>query len=330
MQKMISNFIVEVLRAGIQEKRFYGWITHIDEKQNVLRSLRIPDYRCFMRSCEKPIQASCSIESGAIEKFKLEPPDLALSFSSHVGSAEHIRQLESLLERIGITEDDLLCGSHPPLDQEERHRLIKSDLKPRTLHNNCSGKHIFAIAACKAHGWDYSNYTDFDHPLQKRIMELIKKYCNPNEIHLGIDGCGMPVHAMFLTDMGVGFSRFFDGSSPEAELIADAVCKYPHLAGGHGRIDSEIIKATNGKLIAKVGAEGLIIVTPRHSGEALVVKTSDGNDSVRNIIVVEALKQLGWFEKDPLEYEGLNPFTQTAIYNHRGQMVGQYNFMFSI
>jgi L-asparaginase II len=330
IKKMKSNFLVEVIRGDIQEKRFYGWISVVNSKKKILKSLEIPDYVCFMRSCEKPIQALCAIEFGAVKKFGLDASDISISFASHSGSREHVEKIKSIMNKFGVSEEAFLCGAHPPFDNEERHRLLKEGQQPTVLHNNCSGKHLFMIASCIAKGWDYSNYTDFEHPIQLHITDLIRQYCQPEDMHYGIDGCGMPVHGMKLSEMGAGFSKFFDGTTTGAEIIADAVTEFPVLAGGKDRIDTCIIQASKGKLIAKVGAEGLIIVTPRHSGEALVVKASDGNNNVRDFVVVEALRKLGWLEKPPEDYEELVYFTQRDLYSLSNKKVGYYNFAFQI
>lgn len=139
----------------------------------------------------------------------------------------------------------------------------------------------------------------------------------------------MPIHAMSLIDMGAGFAKYFDGSTKYAELIADAVTKYPLNAGGKGRIDTSIIQASKGKLLAKVGAEGLIIVTPRHSGEALVVKMASGDDYVRNKVVIEALKQLKWFDTD-VDESYVKSFMDNDIYNHAKKQIGHYQFKFNL
>lgn len=327
---MKSNFLVESIRGELQETQFYGWVTVVDKNQKILTSLDIPDYTCFMRSCSKPIQALCAIESNVIEKFNLDQGDIALCFSSHSGSKEHVERLKNILTKAGITEDAIQCGTHPPFDSDERTRLIREGLTPSALHNNCSAKHSYVILTCLAKGWDISTYKNFDHPVQKYINELMTLYCQPEKLFLAIDGCGMPVHGMTLTNMGAGFAKFFDGTTPGAEIIADAIAKYPHLAAGYGRIDTAIIRASEGKLISKTGAEGLIIITPRQSGKALVVKTACGNNFIRDYVAVEALRQLNWLNKPPDEDEYLSNFTKTNLYNHSKDKVGYYKFKFKL
>ena len=321
---MQSNFIVESLRGDVQEKRFYGWIILVDKNKNILQSLPLSDYTCYMRSCEKPIQALCAYELGAIEKFQITDEELAISYSSHSGSSRHVSLLKGILKKLDITEDKLLCGIHPPIDKQERHRLIKEGLKPTTLHNNCSGKHIFIIASCLAKGWPINNYTDLNHPVQKYISKLVDYYCSPEQLTIGIDGCSMPIHAMKLTEMGAGFAKYFDGTTPYAEKLANAITNYPELAGGIGRVDSAIIEVSEGKLLAKVGAEGLMIVTKRHSGQAVVIKMASGDDYMRNIVTIEVLKKMKWLHFNTETFHIIEPFAEYNIYNHAGKQIGSH------
>lgn len=326
---MKSNLLVEAMRGTVQEKYLDGWIIVVNKDKRVLKSLEYADYKCYMRSCEKPLQALCAHDYGINKQFRLSNKDLALSYASHSGSKDHIEQLEKLLVKTGITKEQLLCGKHLPLDKNERLCLLKTGEEPDVLHNNCSAKHIFILACCVVNGWDTSRYIDFDHPIQLHINEIIKKYCQVDSIEVGIDGCSMPIHAMKLVEMGAGFAKYFDGTTFYAEQLADAIAEYPIFAGGDGRIDSSIIQASKGKLIAKVGAEGLIIVTPRHSGEALVVKMASGDDYIRNIVVIEALRQLKWLDNTS-DQAFLTSFMDTTIYNYAQKPVGHYQFKFSL
>lgn len=327
---MESNLLVEAIRGEIQEKRFYGWVIVVNKNHKILRSLEIPDYTCFMRSCAKPIQELIALESGVIDKYNFNLADIAIGYSSHVGSRDHINQIKSILDKLNLQDSDLLCGSHVPIDDEERERLIKEDLPALSSHNNCSGKHSLALAACKTNNWDIKNYTNLEHPYQKRVLELLKYYCKPNKVYTGIDGCSMPVHGMLLSYMGAGFAKLFSGSTPDAEIIADAITQYPVLAGGKGRIDTAVIQASEGKLLGKIGAEGLFIVTPRGSGEALVVKASDGNNYMRDFVVIEALRQLKWIDEDVNSNPYLTPFTKLDIINCKNDKVGYYKFRFKL
>lgn len=327
---MRANLLIEAIRGGIQEKYFDGWVMVVDKSARIVKSLEYSDYTCLMRSCEKPLQAMAAYDLGAVDKFKFDRHEIPLSFASHTGSKEHQKVLLNIMRKTGIREDQLLCGILTPADRPERERLIRENLQPGVLHNNCSGKHIFVIAACLAQGWDTTTYANPNHPVQHHINTIIKKYCNPQEMHIAFDGCDMPVHSMTLAEMGAGFAKLFDGNTQYAEILAEAIAEYPEMAGGNGRIDTSIMQASKGKLIAKGGAEGLIIVTPRHTGEALVVKVAAGVDPIRNMVVVEALRQLNWLDTDPCEDAFLSEFANVDIINHAKRKVGVYKFNFSI
>ena len=326
---MNTKRLLEAVRGDLTEKFFTGTIFIVSKTGKILNSIGDREQRCFLRSCEKPFQAMGIFDYGLVEHYALTEAEIALSYASHTGSKEHLDALEALLTKIGLKESQLLCPPHPPLDKTERHRLIRESLKPKALHNNCSAKHLYFTAICKKMDWETESYIEFSHPLQQYVTEQVKSICQIETVHLGYDGCGMPVHGMPLINMGVGFANFFNGNNSAAKLLSKAVTANPVMAGGRDRIDSGIISASRGKLMAKVGAEGLMIISPFGSGEALVIKVDDGNTDMRNLIVVEALAQLGWIP-DPEKHPELKPFTDTAIYNFSGDTVGEYKFTFKV
>ena len=51
-----------------------------------------------MRSSAKPFQAMAGVETGAAERFGMEPADLALVAGSHSGEPRHTERVRTLLE----------------------------------------------------------------------------------------------------------------------------------------------------------------------------------------------------------------------------------------
>lgn len=127
---MKSNFLVEAIRGSILEKYLEGWIIVVDKDKHILKSLDYSDFKCYMRSCEKPLQALCVYDFGLREKYDISMSDIALSYASHSGSRDHVEQLKSLLTKFDIKQEQLLCGTHLPLDKEERLRLLKDGEAP--------------------------------------------------------------------------------------------------------------------------------------------------------------------------------------------------------
>src|SRR6185369_11626901 len=92
---------------------------------------------------------------------------------------------------------------------------------------------------------------------------------------------------------------------------------------GTGRLDTLIMQAAPGRLISKVGAEGvwLSAVLPNDqypSGLAIAMKVEDGDDRrARPVVAVDVLRQLG-----VLAGSSLADVSPMQITNRRGDVVG--------
>ena len=135
------------------------------------------------------------------------------------------------------------------------------------------------------------------------------------DIAVGIDGCGVPVFGITVKAMALMYARLvsppaeFDEATRDAcKRIVAAMTTYPELIGGTtDRLDTEIMRAAKGRLVSKVGAEGVYTVGvlpcedwPQRLGLAL--KIEDGDDHrARPTVVIESLRQLGVLADESLE-----------------------------
>jgi L-asparaginase II len=100
--------------------------------------------------------------------------------------------------------------------------------------------------------------------------------------------------------------------------------RYPKLVGGTERLDTLLMEAGAGRLISKIGAEGVwlcgVLPSPEYpDGLGIALKIEDGEDRrARPAVAVELLRRLGIFSADTLE--NLSPL---PIKNRRGDNVGQ-------
>jgi L-asparaginase II len=98
---------------------------------------------------------------------------------------------------------------------------------------------------------------------------------------------------------------------------------FPELIGGVERLDTMLMQAAEGKIISKVGADGvwLCAVLPSEkwpTGLAIALKVEDGDDRrARPVVAVEILKQFGI-----LSPEDLPELSPMSIKNRRGDVVG--------
>lgn len=239
----------------------------------------------FLRSSAKPFQAHVSQSSGA----GLRPVELAIVSASHRGHPVHVSLVESMLEDAGLDERHLQCPPGWPLATEAERRLIAAGAtEPRRVWHNCSGKHTGFLRACLAQGWPTESYLHPQHPLQRRVVELLSELGSYSAEPVGVDGCGAPVHRTTTRVMALLFARL--GSDRSLAGVFDAMHTYPALVAGNGEADSAIGTAVNG--VAKGGAEGCLGVGLA-SGLGVAVKSWDGIGSIANIGAVAALDSLG-------------------------------------
>lgn len=312
--------IIRVKRANIVERVHSGAVLLFGDGKVLSEVGCYADSPCYyLRSCAKPLQSSVLADLGVFDFFAFTPQEIAVVSASHSGTFSHIEQIENILRKIGKSPSDLKCGIHPPLDFEMRKHLIKNDLEPSSIHHNCSGKHAGFLAACVMKDWDCESYLDFEHPLQKMIIEKISDYCNFPPIYVSRDGCSAPIMAMPFENMCGGFSKCFK-NYPE---IKNAMAQNPYLMGGENRIDSEIIFASQGKLVAKVGAEGICMVFNSQNEQVLLVKILDSNEQARALVLLEALLRLSWLTLADIENNPLKKFFDKEVKTSTGEVVGE-------
>ena len=244
------------------------------------------DVPYYLRSCAKPLQASLLIDYGV--NFTEE--EIALCCGSHAGEECHVKIAEKMLKKIGLNESYLKCGVHSPLSRTMQDSMLIKGEKNRSIHNNCSGKHIGFLALCVKNNWDLSDYYEPSHPLQKAVKEKIIQLCEINkDFPETTDGCGVPIQSMPLKNMVIGYKNLLN-NYPQ---IIRAIKNHPYIYGGENRTDTEIIQGTD-NLIAKVGAGGLCIVLNIIEKKAFAVKVDDCSYDARKAAVYELIKQLGW------------------------------------
>ena len=113
------------------------------------------------------------------------------------------------------------------------------------------------------------------------------------------------------------------------------MCAYPELIGGTSdRLDTEIMRAAPGRLISKVGAEGVYTagITPCERwprGLGLALKIEDGDDRrARPTVVIESLRHLGVLRDESLEAVARYAFF--PVLNRLGEVVGEIRAHFEL
>ncbi|GAB2702422.1 asparaginase [Paenibacillus thermoaerophilus] len=332
----MTELLLQVFRGGSVESAHRGSIAVADAAGRLIAGIGEPDAYIYARSTAKPLQAAAVVASGAADRFCFSPEELALMCASHGGEPEHERTVRSMLEKMGLTPESLECGPQEPFHRESAHRLIRDGVPFSAAHNNCSGKHAGMIALALQLGVPVSAYVSRQHPVQAAMLEAVAEICGvPAErITLGVDGCGVPVFGLPLSSLARGFARWGTGDGlplPLAEAclrLRRAIADHPFHLAGTGRFDTALIEATGGRLIGKMGAEGVFALAVPEKGIGIAVKIADGAERSLYPVVAETLVQLGLLTED--EQRRLASYRRPPVLNRRGETVGELRPSFEL
>ncbi|WP_063035465.1 asparaginase [Nocardia grenadensis] len=285
----MSVDLVEVVRSGFRECVHRGSVVLIGpdgEPTFAAGSVHVPIYP---RSTNKPLQALTLLKQGFTP---LDDAELAIATASHTGEPEHIELVERLLRRFGFGEDDLACPPDLPGDEQTRAGVLYRGEKPAKRYMNCSGKHAAMLATCAVNGWPVAGYTDVGHPLQQAVLAQIIETTGEPETDLGIDGCGLPIVPVSLTNLARAFAALATAADGTPERrIATALRAHPRVISGTNGPDLLTMNAVPG-LICKVGADG-VHAGALPDGSAFAYKIDDGADRARIPLTMAVLRRMG-------------------------------------
>ncbi len=336
----MSEVMVEVTRGPLVECIHRGHAAVVDSNGELRYYLGDPEAVTYLRSAAKPLQAIPVIETGAADRFGLDDRELALLCASHNSEQEHLDIVASILTKIGLGEEALMCGGHAPTDRSSAEALIREKRKPTVIFSNCSGKHSGMLAICQHLGFSPENYISPEHPVQQLIVRTMGQVCGlpAGEIKIGIDGCGVPVFGMPVRNMALGFARLADprglppALAPAAVRLAGAMQKNPYLVAGRKRFCTDLMQAFPGRFVAKNGAEGIycagILPQDEGSGLGIAVKIEDGSLKAAYSAMAEILLQTGTLAPD--EIKSLDAWRVPPVKNTRGQAVGEFRPAFRL
>ncbi|MDD2421994.1 MAG: asparaginase, partial [Heliobacteriaceae bacterium] len=317
------------------ENRRRGAIVVVDVEGRRVAGYGKPE-TTYMRSSAKPLMQLVLVESGGFDHFGLQEEHLAVFVGSHTGEEPHRYWVADGLAKIGLTEAALLCGTHTPFDRKTATALVQAGQKPTVLHCNCSGKHTGVLAYTRYRGYDVSTYIDPQNPAEVEIIAVVADMAGiaPADIVIGIDGCNIPVFGLPLENMALSFARFGAanyGSAARREAcrrVAGAMVNHPFLVGGTGRLDTDLLQVTRGKVIPKIGADGIYCLAVPEKGLGLALKIEDGNMRALGPVVIEALNQLGILTA--AERQALAGYEKITIKNNVRKVVGELRPVFTL
>ncbi|HEX8849640.1 MAG TPA: asparaginase [Gemmatimonadaceae bacterium] len=323
-----TTFELDVVatRGPAVESRHRVHAAVVDAEGRLVGSARDPRLVTYWRSCAKPFQVMPLLASGGFDRLKWGDDQLALACASHGGEPEHVAIAAGMLDSIGLEEGDLACGPHEPMSTRGAKVMRETGARPTRLHNNCSGKHAAMLARAHTEGWTTVGYEREGHPVQRDIVAQLETWCDvpADELLQAVDGCGAVVFGLPLQNMALAYARLAAAAARGEDIpsrIVHAMSTRPFLIGGSDRFDSALIEETDGRVISKVGAEGVHTVALVDEGIAFALKVEDGAQRAQFTAVLRLLQRLGALP-DALPPR-LEEFAHRPLRNTRGETVGE-------
>jgi L-asparaginase II len=342
--------LVEVTRGDLVESVHRGSVAIAAPAGDLVASIGDPDHFIYLRSSAKPFQLAPFVASGRFDEYGLGTEALAIMAASHSGEDRHVRLVQEILRRAGLTSSVLQNQVHVPFDAETARRLVRDGEKPTVLRGNCSGKHAGMVLFAKASGWPMDSYWHPDHPVQRQALETSSALSDVpiEDIATAVDGCGVVTFGMPLRGLATAFARLADPSAvadpplrSALTRIRDAMMAHPELVAGEHRLDTALMRAYPKRVLSKGGAEGVLAMglPPGSLPDAgrfgdgpmgIAAKIEDGNLARRagEVVSIEVLRQLGILgDRVP---DALEEYAFPPIVDPRGESSGEVRAVFRL
>ena len=339
--------LVRQVRGGVIESVHRGDIVETDATGKVLRLVGDPERLVYLRSAAKPFGLLALLRADGVAELDLTTEELAIMASSHSGEDVHVRTIQAMYRRLGVAQSALACGTEGmPLDPLTAARLARDGERPGPLRHMCSGQHSVFILLAKLGGWDVGTYWQTDHPAHIAYRDAVAAAFDvkPESMPTAIDGCGVLTYGFPLHEVARAYAILADpngvpSGDPRASLaphyvaVRDAMMRHPELvAGSRERLDTSLMKALPGRLVSKSGMEALRGVgilagargngaVHRASGMAIKIEDGDGHDRGTWSASVEALRQAGVLDGQPLRM--LARYHRPAILDPHGRTAAE-------
>lgn len=337
----MAEILVKEYRGDVVENVHYGSIAIVSSTGETIAYTGDIERQTYMRSASKPIQVLPTLLAGLHKKYNLSEEEVTICNSSHWGSNHHIYVLQSIMEKTGLKEEDMIMNptistSATPLADK---LALGSKLNPiegkSRLQHCCSGKHLSLMMLQRELTGKVTGYQLPDSPVQKQIISFLSMLSQTPtyRISLGIDGCGVPVFALPMRNIALAYAKLADPFNlPDdiREAITynfDCINKNPEKINDYFTPSYYVNK--NPDLLMKDGSRGVICMAIRSRKLGIVIKLEDGwSDEYQGIIVARVLEQLQYDDKELIEQ--LKKTYNTKIYNDCKDEVGHAEADFDI
>ena len=285
-------------RGELTENRHDGCVAVVDRDGLRYRAGEAEDVY-FFRSASKPIQALPVLLLGLDRSYGLTGEECAVMAGSNAGEPVCTEAVASLMEKTGVTEDDLVLRPRYPSHEPTKFAAIARGEGPRKIWHGCTPKHVGAILVQRALTGSGRGYHLPDSAAQRLIRYTVSLFTDVpfEEIRMGTDGCGVPVFGVPGDRIARSFLRL---ARPElipeksfaacARRMTELMHRYPHLIRGQGYLCTRM-NADPG-VVAKGGASGVYAFGLKRSGFGVMLKLYDGSETAWQAVIARILRQI--------------------------------------
>ncbi|WP_346888368.1 asparaginase [Clostridium sp. UBA1056] len=324
----MGDILVEEYRGDILECVHRGYICCVDEYGQVIYSIGDPNFVTYMRSSAKPIQVIPLIKRGLEKKYNLSNKEITVMAGSHRAEPFHVNVLESIMKKVKVEEEELICLPTYPLATSAKEEILRQGGEKRRIYHNCSGKHMGILTLCTDMECDKKDYWNINSPAQQEILSHISMISGyPREdIKIGTDGCGVPVFGMPMKNLAKAYMTMACPDTIEDELTRNAVIKITKLinenyemVSGTNLICSLLLMDDN--IVAKGGAKGVYCFGLKEERLGFSIKIIDGSEDEWPLIVASILEQIDYKNKDTIDR--IRDIFPIATVNDNNKIVGE-------
>lgn len=326
---MENPILVEVNRGGLLESFHRGAVCIVNDKGEIVFELGNSMQMCYPRSAMKFVQVLPLVELGGIEKFEFTEAELAVMCGSHNAESFHLETVRSILQKIGLSEQELGCGAQYPSSKRDANALVQTGTKPTAIHNNCSGKHAGMLALCQLLGYDTQNYLDPHHPIQQLILTYVAEMYEwpASKMVCALDGCTAPIYSIPVYHQALCFknlvdpTQFSEKRQKACKTVLKAISNYPEMVAGTHRYCTDMMKETAPNIIGKTGAEGIFCMSFLDQKYGVCIKIDDGKMLPQYNVAQAILESSGLLSKE--QEAKLHPYCTSELKNFNQLITGE-------
>jgi L-asparaginase II len=159
-----------------------------------------------------------------------------------------------------------------------------------------------------------------------------------DSITLGTDGCSLPTFAAPVKTFAAAYAalaapeRAPAGAGREHAAALDrlrtAMLAHPENVAGEGHLVTDLMALSEGRFVAKSGAEGFICLAVPERELGIAIRTLDGTFRAHPAVATSALEQLGVL--DAAIRDALLARHPRELRNHNGRLVGEVRPVFQL